>query len=132
MAFPIILSVSPIVWAKRVVGVTTLLWVAASSTLRAADVVAVEKLSKDQLRQTLQAASPDTVIEYQGQSKTLAQWRTYYQAQFKLDVAQLKKLADARKAKIEAAAKALQDQQDASTAEENARVMKEYEELNSR
>lgn len=46
--------------------------------------------------------------------------------------AETKQAADERKAKFEAAAKALQDEQDKSIAEENARVMKEYEELISR
>jgi Tfp pilus assembly protein PilN len=138
MAYPIksSMSVGSLPRANSMVGIAMLLCAlgfAASGRLLAADVIAVEKLSKDQLRQALQAASPDTMVEYQGQSKTLAEWRAYYQAQFKsLDGAQLKQQAAERKAKIEAAAKALKDDQDKSIAEENARVMKEYEELNSR
>jgi hypothetical protein len=137
MAFPINnrSSVGSFLRANGLLGIAMLLCAlgfAGSSGLQAADVIAVEKLSKDQLRQALQAASPDTVIEYRGQSKTLAQWRAYYQEQFKSLAAQLQHQAAEHKAKIEAAAKALQDEQDKSIAEENARVNKEYETLNSR
>lgn len=120
--------------ANSLVGIAVLLAAlgfAASSGLRAADVIAVEKLSKDQLRQALQAASPDTVVEYQGQSKTLAEWRTYYQEQLKSLAAQVKAHAAERKAKMDAAAKALADQQEAAIAKQNAETEKEFETLSA-
>ena len=43
-----------------------LIGAAATTPLHAADIIEVEKMSKDQFRQALQAAPDDTVIEYQG------------------------------------------------------------------
>jgi hypothetical protein len=109
-----------------------LIGAAATSPLHAADIIEVEKMSKDQFRQALQAAPDDAAIEYQGQNKTKAEWRGYFQAQFKpVDKAKLKQLAEENKAKFEAAAKALQDEQDKRVTEENAQITKEFEEFNS-
>jgi hypothetical protein len=54
------------------------------------------------------------------------------QAQFKpIDAAKLKQMAEEHKAKLEAEAKALRDEQDKRVAEENAQITKEFEEFNS-
>jgi hypothetical protein len=54
-------------------------------------------------RQRSWAASDDTVIEYKGESKTKAEWRSDFQAQFKpIDAAKLKQMAEEHKAKLEA------------------------------
>jgi hypothetical protein len=98
----------------------------------AGQVIDVEKLSKAQLDEALKSASDDAVFEYQGQDKTLAQWRAYFQEKYKLGVAKQKALAEGEKAKFEAAAKALQDEQDKSIAEENARITKQFNEFTSR
>lgn len=105
---------------------------AATRVLHAGEVIEVEKLNKDQFRQALQTASDDAIIEYQGQNKTKAEWRSYFQAKFKPDIAKQKQLADERKAKFEAAAKAQQDEQEKRVAEENAQIKKQFEEFNSR
>jgi hypothetical protein len=105
---------------------------AATTALRAGPLIEVEKLTKAQLEQAVQAASDDTVIEYQGQSKTKAQWRSDFQAKNKpLDAAKLKEFADERKAKFETAAKALQDEQDRAIAEQNAQIEKDFDALGS-
>jgi hypothetical protein len=105
---------------------------AATGTLRAGDVIEVEKLTKAQLQEALKAASDDSVIEYRGQNKTKAEWRGEFQAKYNpLDAAKLKAIATEQKAKFEAAAKAFQDQQDQQLAKHNAEVMKEFEELKS-
>jgi len=106
---------------------------AAMSVLHASEIIQVEKLTKTQLQAALKTASDDTIIESKGEKKTKAQWRLEAQAKFKpLDISKLKELADERKAKFEAAAKALQDEQDSRTAEQNAQVTKEFDELKSR
>jgi hypothetical protein len=106
---------------------------ASTSSLHAGQVIEVEKLSKAQLNEAIQTASEDTVIEFQGQKKTKAQWRSDFQAKHKpLDISKLKELAAERKTKFEADAKALQDEQDSRTAEQNAQVAKEFDELRSR
>jgi hypothetical protein len=104
----------------------------ATSTVYGGEVINVEKLTKAQLDDALKLASDDTVIEYQGQNKTLAQWRSYFQEKYKVDVAKQKALAEELKAKFEAAAKALQDAQDRDVAEANARITKEFDEFRSR
>jgi Skp family chaperone for outer membrane proteins len=105
----------------------------AAAPLRAADAIQVEKLALPQLREALKGASDDTPVEYNGVTKTLAEWRTEFQAKFKPpDPALLKQLAADQKAKFDAAAKALQDQQDKDVAAQNAQIDKEYDELTSR
>jgi flagellar biosynthesis/type III secretory pathway chaperone len=105
---------------------------AAINPLHAGEVIEVEKLSKGQLDAALKSASDDTLIKYQGQTETKAQWRSAFQAKRKSAMAKLKELEDERQARFESAAKALQDQQDRSIAEENAKVIKEFKELTSR
>ena len=106
---------------------------AAATVLQAAPVIKAEKLNKSQFAQALKAASDDTAIEYHGQTKTKAQWRSYLQTTYKsVDAAQLQQLASGRKAKLDEAAKALRDEQDQDLAKQNAEVMKEFEELKSR
>jgi hypothetical protein len=74
----------------------------------------------------------DTVIETKGVSKTLAQWRSDYQAAHKPpDSSVLKQIAAERQAKFDAEAKALQEQQDSDVAALKAKVDKEFEELTS-
>jgi hypothetical protein len=114
----------------------TLLWaicLAASGPFHAAEVIQAEKLTQAQLGEALKGAPDETVIEYKGVSKTLAQWRSEFQATVKSpDPSLLKQLAAERQAKFDAAAKALQDQQDSDVAAQNAQIDKEFEELNSR
>jgi hypothetical protein len=108
------------------------LCLAAAGPLRAADAIQVEKLTQAQLGETLKGAPDDTPVEYLGITKTLAEWRTEFAAKIKpRDPALLKQLAADRKAKFDAAAKALQDQQDSDVAAQNAQIDKEYEELTS-
>lgn len=105
---------------------------AVTASLHATETIQVEKLSKAELQKALQAASDDTVIEIQGQSKTKAQWRSEWQAAANLAFAKRKEAVAAAKAKFDAAAKALTDEQDKAIAEENARVDAEFEHLKSR
>jgi hypothetical protein len=108
------------------------LCLAAASPLRAADAIQVEKLTQAQLGETLKGAPDDTPVEYLGITKTLAEWRTEFAAKIKPpDPALLKQLAADQKAKFDAAAKALQDQQDSDIAAQNAQIDKEYGELTS-
>lgn len=104
---------------------------AATASLYAAETIQVEKLSKDELQKALQEAPDDTVIEIRGQSKTKAQWRSEWQAAVKLALERHKEAAAAAEAKFDAAAKALEDEQDKAIAEENARVDAEFEQLKS-
>jgi hypothetical protein len=105
---------------------------AVPTIIYAGGVIEIDKLSKAQRSEVLKTASDNTVIEYKGQTKSLAEWRSYFQPKFKsLDSAGLKEAADERKAKFEAAAKALQDEQDKQVAEENARTEAEFDALRS-
>ena len=105
----------------------------ATSPLYAAETIQVEKLTKAQLQEALKTAPDDAVIEYQGQSKTKAEWRSEWQAAHKPpDPAKIKAMADERRAKFEAVAKALQDKQDSAIAKENAAVDAEFEALKAR
>jgi hypothetical protein len=104
----------------------------ATSPPHAAEVIAVEKLPPNQVAQAIAAAPDDTVIEFQGQSKTKAQWRSDFEVEIKqLDAAKLQQILDQAKAKFAADAKALQDQQDAAIAARNAQTEKEFEALSS-
>jgi hypothetical protein len=67
-----------------------------------------------------------------GQAKSLAQWRSYFREKYKPDAAAQNAIAEKEKAQFEAAAKALQDEQDKSIAEDNARITKEFNEFVSR
>ena len=104
----------------------------ATASLHAGQTIEVEKLSKAESQKALQAASDDTVIEINGQSKTKAQWRSEWQAAAKLALEKHKEATAAAKARFDAAAKALKDEQDKAIAEENARVNAEFEQLKSR
>jgi hypothetical protein len=105
---------------------------AAAGALQAGEVIEVEQLTKAQLAEALKAASEDTVVEFQGESKTKAQWRSDFLAKHNPpDVAKLKALAEARKAEFEARAKALQDEQDRNIADQNGQAKKEFDELTS-
>jgi hypothetical protein len=103
----------------------------AAGPLHAAAVIVVEKLPPDQVAQAIAAASDDTVIEFQGKSETKAQWRNDLEAKIKqqLDTAKLQQIEDQARSKFAADAKALQDQQDAAIAKQNALVEKEFEAL---
>lgn len=103
----------------------------AAGPLHAAGVIAVEKLARDKVAQTIQAAPDNAAIEINGQTKTKAQWRTYFQSMFKLDSTTAKTVDDKAKAKSAAEAKALQDAQDAAIAQQNAQTEKEFEVLSS-
>lgn len=108
------------------------IWLAAPTALHAGEVIHVDKLSKAQRSEVLKAASDDTLIEYKEQTKSLAEWRSYFQSKFKLlDPTQLKAPADERKIKFETAAKALQDEQDKQVAEQNAQTEAEFDALRS-
>jgi hypothetical protein len=108
------------------------LCLSAGGPLHAADVIEVEKLTHAQLGEALKGAPDGTVVEYNGVTKTLAEWRTEFAAKIKPpDPALLKQLVADQKAKFDAAAKALQDQQDSDVAAQNAQIDKEYDELTS-
>ena len=79
---------------------------AATGSLYAAETIEVEKLSKADLLTALQTASDDTVIEFQGTSKTKAQWRSEFQATQKRALEKQKGADAAAKARFDAAAKA--------------------------
>ncbi|GEM_PF-3538328 len=102
---------------------------AASGSLHAAQTIEVEKLSKAELLKALQAAPDDTVIEFHGQSKTKAQWRSEAQAAQKLVLDKQKQAAAAAKARFDAANKAFRDQQDAAIAKQNAQAEAEFQAL---
>jgi hypothetical protein len=107
--------------------------VVASGPLQAGEMIHIEKLTKAELRETLKAAPDDAIIEYQGSSKTKAEWRRFWLTKVKpFDPAKLEELAHERQAKFEAAAKALNDEQDRAIAKENAAVDAEFEALKAR
>jgi hypothetical protein len=106
---------------------------AGSDPLHAAETIQAEKLTNAQLQAALKAAPDNTIIEYQGQQKTKAELRSELQAQHKpFDTAKAKEAAEQDRSKFQAAAKALQDQQDAAVAAENAAVDAEFEKLKAR
>jgi hypothetical protein len=103
------------------------------SPLQAGETIQVEKLTKAELQAALKAAPDDAVIEYRGQSKTKAELRSELQAARKPpDLAKAKELADKRRANFEAAAKAVNDEQERRIAKENAAVDAEFEALKAR
>lgn len=105
----------------------------AMNPLWAEETIEVEKLTKAQLQEALQAAPDDAVIEYRGEIKTKAKWRTEWQAAYNPpDPAKVKAMADERRAKFEAVAKALEDQQESANAKANAAVDAEFEALKAR
>jgi hypothetical protein len=115
----------------KIVIIVCAMSLAATGSLHAGATIEVEKLSKADLPKALQAASDDTVIEFQGQSKTKAQWRSEIQATQKRALEKQSEAAAAAKASFDAAAKALQDEQDAAIAKQNAETEKEFEDLSS-
>jgi len=102
-----------------------------TGSLHAGATIEVEKLSKADLLKALQTASDDTVIEFQGQSKTKVQWRSEFQATQKSALEKQKEAAAAYKANFDAANKAFHDQQDAAIAKQNAETEKEFEALSA-
>src|SRR5215469_9426231 len=104
---------------------------AATGSLHAGATIEVEKLGKADLLNALQAASDDTVIQFHGQSKTKAQWRGEFQVTQQRALEKQKQAAAAAQASFDAASKALQDQQDAAIAKQNAKTEKEFEALSS-
>jgi DNA-binding transcriptional regulator GbsR (MarR family) len=105
---------------------------AATGSLHADEVIHADKMTKAQLQQALRSAPDTAVIEYQGQNKTKAQLRSAWQAMFKsVDPTKAKQLAAEHRAEFQAAAKALQDQQDQAVAKQNAEVTKEFRDLTS-
>jgi hypothetical protein len=104
-----------------------------TGSLHASEVIHADKMTEAQLQQALKSAPDTTVIEYQGQNKIKAQLRSAWQAAFKsVDPTKVKQLAAERQAEFQAAAKALQDQQDQAVAKQNAEVTKEFQDLTSR
>jgi hypothetical protein len=106
-----------------------ILSLATATALRAAEVIEVEKFTKEQFAQALKAASDDTPIEYRGQTKTKAGWRSFFQAKADAFAARVRQQQGEHKVRVEAAAKALKDKQDQEIAVENAEVAKEFEQL---
>jgi hypothetical protein len=106
---------------------------AAIGALHAGQLIEVEKLTKAQLDAAMKAAPDDAMIEYQGQSKTKAQWSSEFQARFNLQgIAKARELAaSGSQARLQAAAKAVQDEQNKSIAAQNAQVEKEFDDLSS-
>jgi hypothetical protein len=104
---------------------------AATVSLHAGATIEVEKLGKADALKALQAASDDTVIEFNGQSKSKAQWRSEFQATQQRALEKQKEAAAAAKASFDAASKALQDEQAAAIAKQNAETEKEFEALSS-
>jgi hypothetical protein len=105
----------------------------ATGSLHASEVIHADKMTEVQLQQALKSAPDTTVIEYQGQRKTKVQLRSAWQAKIKsIDPTKAKQLTAERQAEFQAAAKALQDQQDQALAKQNAEVTKEFQDLTSR
>ena len=73
---------------------------AATGSLHAGATIEVEKFSKADLLTALQTASDDTVIEFQGQSKTKAPWRSEFQAAQKRALEKQKEAAAAAKGQV--------------------------------
>ena len=104
-----------------------------ASPLCAAELIHAGKMTEAQLQEAVKAAPDDAVIEVHGQSKTKAEWRNEWLTNNKPpDPAKAKQTADEHKAKFEAAAKALGDQQESAIAKENAAVEAEFEKLKAR
>jgi hypothetical protein len=105
---------------------------AATTSLHAGQMIEVEKLNRVQLDEAIKNASDDTAIEFQGQSKTKAEWRAVFGAQYvPQNIGKRKEFMAERKAKLEAPVKALQDEQDKSIANQNAQITKEFDEISS-
>jgi hypothetical protein len=111
----------------------SLVLVASAGGSIAAEPIVVDKIPKAQLQATLKAAADDALIERNGVTKTKAQWQAEWQAAAKpIDQAQAKQHAAAVKAKFDADAKKLQDDQDQAIAAENAKTEAEFEKLRAR
>lgn len=105
----------------------------ATGSVHAAEVIHAGNMTDAQLQQALKSAPDTAIIEYHGQRKTKAQLRSAWQATVKpADAAKEKQLAVERQAEFQAAAKALQDQQDQAVAKQNAEITKEFQDLTSR
>jgi hypothetical protein len=101
--------------------------------LHADETIAVESLSKPEAWQAIQAAPDDAVIEFQGQSKSKAQWRSDWLATHKpLNVADVRGRIAAMRAKAADEARAADDAEARRIADENAKVDAEFEALKSR
>ena len=104
-----------------------------ASPVCAAELIHAGKMTEAQLQEEVKAAPDDAVIEVHGQSKTKAEWRNAWLANNKPpDPEKAKQIAADHKAKFDAAAKALNDQQESAIARENAAVEAELEKLKSR
>lgn len=105
---------------------------AAASALAADHAIHLDKLTKAERATVLSTAKDDTLVEANGETKTVAQWRLVIQAKFKpIDPNRRANLEALRKAHNDAAEKALEDQQNALIAAENAKVDAEFEQLKS-
>jgi hypothetical protein len=104
---------------------------AATVSLHAGPTIEADKLSKADLLKALQTAADDDVIQLHGQSKTKAQWRSEFQATQNSALEKQKEATAAAQARFDAARKALQDEQDAAIAKQNAETEKEFETLSS-
>jgi hypothetical protein len=109
------------------------LMLAAVGPLHAGETIAVEKLNKQELRQAIEAAPDDAVIEFQGQNKTKAQLRSDWLAAHKPpNATEVKARIAEQRAKAAAQAKAVDEEQARRIADENARVDAEFEALKAR
>jgi hypothetical protein len=105
----------------------------ASGPLHANETIAVESLSKPALRQVIEAAPDDAVIEFQGQKKTKAQLRSDWLAAHKPpSPSDVKARFAAPRAKEAAEARAAQEEAARRIADENANVDTEFGALKAR
>jgi len=115
----------------KALGIALLL--AGVGPLHAGETIAVEKLSHPELRQAIDAAPDDAVIEFQGQTKTKAQLRSDWMAAHKPpNPADVKARIAALRAKAATEAKAADDEEARRIADENTKVDAEFKALKAR
>jgi hypothetical protein len=101
--------------------------------LHAGQTIEADKMSKAEMRQAIEAAPDDAVIEFQGQKKTKAELRSDWLAAHKPpDATEVKAWFAAMRAKKAAQAKAAEEEETRRIAAENAKVDAEFEALKAR
>jgi hypothetical protein len=101
--------------------------------VHAGQTIEADKMTKAELRQAIEAAPDDAVIEFQGQKKTKAALRSDWLAAHKPpDATEVKARIAAMRAKEAADAKAVVEDEALRIAAENARVDAEFETLKAR
>ncbi len=102
----------------------------ATGAAQSAQVIRAEKLTKPQLRAVLKKAPDDAIIEFRGERKTKAQWRSEQVTKFRpMDAARLKALESEREAMVVRRQNQLDGEEVALVEAENARAMAKFSEL---